>query len=203
MSAVLPAPALAGKPAPRTPARHIAILEYPSARDPEGWFAFKISFSATLARSQAVRVETWHYLAREIPAGGMGHGCRGFEVEKLSGTMAPTGEVYHVLLDPRDGYSSCDCAGGTHHGHCKHREGLEHLVKLGRLAPCPYRSAGDLARNDPEEYARHMAAVAGDEYPGELPPPAWEYPDEPPELAPEADYEPGEEGPDPEPNRAA
>ena len=113
-----------------------------------------------MARSQARRVESFTYLAREIPAAGMGHGCRGFEVEKLDPFQEPTGEVYHVLIDTRDGYSSCDCLGGEAHGHCKHREALAALIKAEQL-PARYRSGGDMAANDPIGFDEHMESLAG------------------------------------------
>lgn len=210
------------KPRP-APERRITLLEPPSA-DTDGWFAFRIDFTSTMVRSQAVRTESWNYLAREIPAGGMGHGCRGFEVEKLDAALTPTGEVYHVLLNPKMDVSSCDCPGGEAHGHCKHRDGIQALIAAGHLealpmvsytgtpnrdafaagvaaSQTPRRSAGDMKRNDPDELAKHLASIAEPEGPDQCPaaqqqPEPWDYPDEVPELPAWSDYEPGENGPD-------
>jgi hypothetical protein len=40
-------------------------------------------------------------------------------------------EVYHVLL--HGWQTSCDCAGHSYTGHCKHVEGLEALIKAGKI----------------------------------------------------------------------
>jgi hypothetical protein len=54
----------------------------------------------------------------------------GFEVRK----PLPQTTVYHVHYDPQRGLSSCDCLGGTHHGHCKHQEAILALLCAGKLA---------------------------------------------------------------------
>jgi hypothetical protein len=96
-------------------------------------------------------------LGQEIPASGMGNGCRGFALEKLTPTLEPTGTVYHVLVHA-DGSGTCDCLGGLQHGRCKHREGLAELCRDGKL---PYRSVGEFAANDPIAFDRHMASLSG------------------------------------------
>jgi len=52
-----------------------------------------------------------------------------FEVRKL---LADGGDVYHVHLDDQ-GHHSCDCAGGSYCGHCKHLSAVLALVKCGKL----------------------------------------------------------------------
>ena len=194
MNSTVPKQAKQAKPRPK-PARAVRILERPDAADPEGWFAFCLTFTTPMVRSQAVRSETWNYLAREIPADGMGQGCRGFELEKLGTNLEPTGEVYHVLLDPREGFSKCDCPGGEYHQHCKHLDGLAALRQAGKLPT--YRSASSFAKNDPDGYAAHMASLGdfgGERTYGMA---EGEYPDEPPATTPWDDFGPREEDIDP------
>ena len=74
--------------------------------------------------------------------------------------MNPMGEVYHVLFDSRDDYRHCDCVGCEKWSHCKHADGLAALCKAGKVKP-RYRSAGDMAANDPLAFDRHMASLAG------------------------------------------
>lgn len=173
-----PKQAKARKPRPKLE-RIVRILEHPGSDDAQGWFAISISLTTTTRKT--TRTETTVYLVREIPAGGMGRGCCGFEVEKLSAELQPTGDVYHVLLDDRDGNNACDCKGGEHHGRCKHRESIQALLKAGQLKP-RFRSSGDMAANAPDEYEQHMRAVTADEYP-----------DEPPQLP---HWSPDDDGPD-------
>ncbi len=162
MSTVLATPAPTGN-APKAAERHVLLLEPPSA-DTDGWFAFEVRVT------RRARTEVSSYLAREIPAGGMGAGCRGFEVEKLGADLLPTGTVYHVLLDPRDGYSSCDCLGGLHHGHCKHREALQALA--ARLKSL---KSGELRAESREpEKAKTTKGVSGSPRSSlRAPPPSW------------------------------
>jgi hypothetical protein len=58
---------------------------------------------------------------------------RGFEVEKIDPTV-PAGErvAYHVFLEANGQDRSCDCLGFSHHGHCKHADGLGALFGHGR-----------------------------------------------------------------------
>ncbi len=73
----------------------------------------------------AVGKEIADYLLTALPA-DFG---RGFQFEKIAVAEEPT--VYHVHLDA--GKISCDCKGHTHHGHCKHADGLAALVAAGKL----------------------------------------------------------------------
>jgi hypothetical protein len=62
----------------------------------------------------------------------------GVEVRK----PLPETDVYHVHYDPQRQLSTCDCLGGTHHGHCKHQEAVVALIRAGKLAvPAPQRPA--------------------------------------------------------------
>jgi hypothetical protein len=130
------------KPRPK-PARSIRILEQPSP-DTDGWAAVAIT----------VGKQTDTYLLHTIPT-DFGTGALAFEVEKLDADLA-TVETYHVLLNGPE--SSCDCKGHERWGHCKHKDGIQAAVNTGRLQ---FRSAGDLAANDPDGYAEHEAAIAG------------------------------------------
>ena len=141
-----PNPASEPRKARKAPERRIELLEPPSPST-DGWFAIRISLITATRRH--TRTQSTVYLAREIPAEGMGKGCRGFEVEKLDAEMNPTGETYHVLLDSRDGYRHCDCMGCEKWSHCKHADGLAALCQAGKVKP-RYRSAGDMAANDPD-----------------------------------------------------
>jgi hypothetical protein len=85
------------------------------------------------------------YLVHFIPS-DFGFGAVGFEVEKLDADLAMV-ERYHVHLSDRPAECHCDCMGCTQHGHCKHKDGLETLVKLGKF-PRLY-TARD-ARRDPQ-----------------------------------------------------
>ena len=62
------------------------------------------------------------YLLRGVPT-DLGPNQLGYQLEKLDEQMQVV-TVYHVLLDARDGYSSCDCLGYLRHGHCKHVAGI-------------------------------------------------------------------------------
>lgn len=131
-------------PRPKPP-RSIRILEQPSP-DTDHWAAVSITVGKV----------TNTYLLHCIPS-DFGNGAIGFEVEKLDADFA-TVETYHVHLSNCPAECSCDCKGHLQHGHCKHREGLETLLKASKLPA--YRSAGDMARNDPEAFAQHEADVA-------------------------------------------
>ncbi|MBY0524512.1 MAG: hypothetical protein K2R98_14000 [Gemmataceae bacterium] len=132
------------------PERRIELLEPPSS---DGYFAVRIHVVTTTGRRTQTRCTD--YLVRELPAAGVGRGCRGFDVAKLDAEMNCTGELPHVLLDPRDG---C-CQGCEECNHCKHADGLAALCNAGK--PMPYRSAGDMAANDPIAFEQHMAAMEG------------------------------------------
>lgn len=148
MNVVLHRPARVKAPRPKPP-RFIRVLEQPGP-DTEGWAAVEITVGK--------QVDT--YLLRTIPT-ELESGALAFEVEKLSPDFE-TAETYHVHLGSGPATCSCDCMGHEQHGHCKHREGIETLVKLGKLpveAP-RFRSAGDVARNDPDAFAQHEADLA-------------------------------------------
>ncbi len=70
---------------------------------------------------------------------GSAIGGRGFELEKVP-TREGVKEVYHVHVSA-DG-ASCDCPGGTYHGHCKHANAIRKLMERGTLPPA---GAGALA----------------------------------------------------------
>jgi hypothetical protein len=64
----------------------------------------------------------WYWLAElDTPLG------RGFRLTKWS-----DGAGYDVLL-ALDGRHTCDCAGHSYRGRCKHVDGLAALVMAGRL----------------------------------------------------------------------
>jgi hypothetical protein len=130
------------KPRPPLP-RTITVLEQPGP-DTDGWAAIAI----TVGRQKDT------YLLRAIPT-DFGDGAVGLEVEKLD-TDLNVVENYHVLLDGPE--STCDCKGHERWGHCKHRDGIQAAVKTGRL---PFRSAADMARNDPDVHRAHEEAIAG------------------------------------------
>lgn len=141
------APAKQRKPRAK-PARFIRVLEQPTDES-DGWAAIQIMIGK--------QVDT--YLLHAVPT-DFGNGFTGFEVEKLTPGFE-TAEVYHVLLADRPEDCSCDCRGHERWSHCKHREGIETLVKVGKLPAKPaYRSAGDMARNDPASYEQHQADTA-------------------------------------------
>lgn len=127
------------KPRPK-PARSIRILEHPSA-DTDGWAAINITIGK---QSQLYRLHT-------IPT-DFGNGAIGFEIEKLDTDFETTAK-YHVHLSDKPEECTCDCKGHSRHGHCKHREGVAKLLELGKLSA--YRSAGDMAANDPEAFRQH------------------------------------------------
>jgi hypothetical protein len=85
----------------------------------------------TAGEQSSVGKETTVYLVRFSPS-DFGFGAVGFEVEKLDADLA-TVESYRVRLSDRPEDCSCTCAGGTHRGHCKHKDGLETLVKCGQF----------------------------------------------------------------------
>jgi hypothetical protein len=69
----------------------------------------------------------------------------GFEVRK----PFPETDVYHVHYDPARRYSSCDCKGGLHHGHCKHQEAIIALIRSGKLSvPEPKQQPSDVCELD-------------------------------------------------------
>jgi hypothetical protein len=53
---------------------------------------------------------------------------RGFRLEKIG--VEGKDEHYHVRLGNKP---ECDCKGHTHHGHCKHADGLAALIAAGTL----------------------------------------------------------------------
>jgi hypothetical protein len=55
-----------------------------------------------------------------------------FRLEKFG---SQGGEVYLVNLDRQSGRHSCDCPGGTYHGHCKHVEALL-VLTAQEVPPC-------------------------------------------------------------------
>lgn len=122
------------------PARSIRILEQPS-EDTCGWCAVALT----------VGKQTDTYLLHTVPC-EFGNGAIGFEVEKLDANFNPA-ETYHVLLNGEE--STCDCRGFERWSHCKHKDGLETLVKLGKLSGKQFRSLGDMARHDPEAYRQY------------------------------------------------
>lgn len=129
---------LTRSPRPRKPiARAIGVLEPPQADQPG---LLKI----VMGKEAAV------YWYREIPAD---FGGRAFELRKFQAE-----EAYHVLLPGNGCHGSCECKGHIRHGHCKHAEGLAALEQAGQLPR--FRSAADMARNAPEEYAQHEASIA-------------------------------------------
>jgi hypothetical protein len=69
------------------------------------------------------RAETLYYV-RKIPS-DFGDG---FELHKFA---IFGGEQYHVHLS--DEGHTCDCPGGTYHGHCKHADALAALRDHGKL----------------------------------------------------------------------
>ncbi|MGH7223520.1 MAG: hypothetical protein ACRELF_09855 [Gemmataceae bacterium] len=74
----------------------------------------------------------------------------GLEVRKLvtDGINPPSDDVYHVHYDPARRLSSCDCKGGTFHGHCKHQEAILALIRAGKLSvPEPKQQP-----SEPEEF---------------------------------------------------
>ena len=75
-----PNPASETRKVRKAPEHRIELLEPPSPST-GGWFAIRISLSTATRRH--TRTQSTVYLVREIPADGMGKGCRGFEVEKL------------------------------------------------------------------------------------------------------------------------
>jgi hypothetical protein len=76
------------------------------------------------------------YSVEEIPAADDFDG-RGFRLVKGDG------EVYDALLSNRSpDWDSCDCAGHTYGGHCKHADALRELLASGQL---------DAAGEDPRE----------------------------------------------------
>jgi hypothetical protein len=121
------------KPRPK-PERLIRILEQPTV-DTDGWGAVQI----TVGKQRDT------YLVHFIPS-DFGFGAIGFEVEKLDADLAVV-ESYHVHLSDRPEHCSCDCKGHDRWGHCKHKDGIGALVKLGKF-PRLY-TARD-ARHDPE-----------------------------------------------------
>jgi hypothetical protein len=121
------------------PARSIRVLEQPGP-DTDGWAAIEITVGKQVDR----------YLLHTIPT-DFGNGALAFEVDKLDSDLA-TVETYHVLLNGAE--NTCDCKGHERWGHCKHRKGIQAAVTSGRLR---FRSAGDLAANDPEAFEQQMA----------------------------------------------
>ena len=77
--------------------------------------------------------KTDYYLAREIPT-DFG---RGFQLEKQALDTEEPAAVYFVNIGGLDGYSLCDCPGFTSskRGGCKHSQGLEALLAVGKLPP--------------------------------------------------------------------
>jgi hypothetical protein len=71
------------------------------------------------------------YRCRAMPT-DFGSDYRGFELQKLGGSLEPTGVVYHVLLDLCRGWHRCDCLGHEAHGHCKHSDALAALCRSAR-----------------------------------------------------------------------
>lgn len=84
-----------------------------------------------------------NYTVEEIPAGGEG---RGFRLVKTS-----TGEVYDVLIHRNGQDHSCDCAGGTYTGRCKHRDALVKLLEANQIP-------------DPRDYPLEALPVFDDSY---------------------------------------
>jgi hypothetical protein len=66
--------------------------------------------------------ESHSYTVDRIPADW----GQAFEVAKFG-----TEDRYHVNIDGEQ--KTCSCKGHTHHGHCKHADGLAALVKAGKL----------------------------------------------------------------------
>ncbi len=54
----------------------------------------------------------------------------GFLVLKVSD---PGQDVYAVLLDPADGFHTCECMGWLRHGHCRHVSALIALGSRGKI----------------------------------------------------------------------
>ena len=71
---------------------------------------------------------------------GSAIGGRGFELEKVP-TREGEKETYHIHVSA-DGAATCDCPGGTYHGHCKHADAVRKLIERGTLPPA---GAGALA----------------------------------------------------------
>jgi len=84
------------------------------------------------------------YLLRAVPT-DLGPKQLGYQLEKLDGQMQVV-TVYHVLLDARDGYSSCDCLGHLRHGHCKHVAGI---LVLRQATPDAFPGHGRLPAQRP------------------------------------------------------
>jgi hypothetical protein len=63
----------------------------------------------------------------------------GFEFKKCPDCVHEIDDaVYHVHYDPARRLSTCDCKGGTCHGHCKHPEAIVALIHSGKLpVPAP------------------------------------------------------------------
>ena len=87
--------------------------------------------------------KTDYYLAREIPT-DFG---RGFQLEKQALDTEEPAAVYYVNVGGLDGYSLCDCLGFTSskRGGCKHSQGLEALLRVGKLPPRGTLTATEVA----------------------------------------------------------
>ena len=72
-------------------------------------------------------------------------GGRGFELAKAP---ARGGEIYHVHIDPRPGYSTCTCAAGTYRGACRHVDAITKLIALDLLPPAGAAAADAQAQRD-------------------------------------------------------
>src|SRR5262249_17081963 len=99
------------KPRP-SPERRIAVVD----RDPNG--------PAVVVRLEDGR-KTDYYSLRPL-ASDFGHA---YEVKKIGPAGFEPG--YAVNLDPLG--AACDCLGFTHHGHCRHVEGIAALRNAGQL----------------------------------------------------------------------
>jgi hypothetical protein len=73
-----------------------------------------------------------------------GFGEAAFRLSKADRGDGP-GEVYDVLID--GARSSCECKGFLSHRHCKHLEGIEALIKSGKLPICRKQPQAMTARH--------------------------------------------------------
>jgi hypothetical protein len=103
----------------------------------------------------------------------------GVEVRK----PLPETNVYHVHYDPLRQISSCDCLGGSHHGHCKHLEAIVALLRAGKLVvpqqpdseaapepiPEPAKTVGSTAEPAEPRYCRHCGCLESEHVAGFCP----------------------------------